>query len=291
MGQRSARYPRPRKRFGQHFLTDDGMVARFVDLVHPEPNELVVEVGPGRGALTRKLVKGVDRLVAVEIDRDLASGLSQELASTGFRLVEADVLQLDLHALLAEEGKEKLFIVGNLPYNITAPLLFRLLDHWQIVSRAIVTLQREVAQRLVSPPGNRDYGIITVLLRQRSEAAVRLEISRRAFRPQPKVDSSVVELRFGAQGPDPASQKVFEQVVRAAFSQRRKMLRNSLRSALAVPDGEAVLDSVSASAGIDLSRRAETLSLEEFIALSNAIEAVARRQTSNSADTSGVQAV
>ena len=279
MGQRSSQYPRPRKRFGQHFLTDDGVAARFVDLVRPEPNELVVEVGPGRGALTRKLVKRIDHLVAVEIDRDLIRGLDQRLASAGLRLIEADILQVGLHALLAEEGKERLFIVGNLPYNITAPLLFRLLDHWQIVSRAIVTLQREVAQRLVALPGNRDYGVITVLLRRRSEATVHLEINRRAFHPQPKVDSSVVELRFGAQGREPADQVIFEQVVRAAFSQRRKMLRNSLKSAIPVPDGEAMLNSASSSTGIDLSRRAETLSLEEFIALSDAMAAVARRQT------------
>jgi len=290
VGQQPDRYPRPRKRFGQHFLADDGVAARFVDLVCPEPNELVVEVGPGRGALTRKLVERVDRLVAVEIDRDLAAGLDQRLASARLRLIEADILQLDLHALLAEEGKERLFIVGNLPYNITAPLLFRLLDHWQSVSRAIVTLQREVAQRLVAPPGNRDYGIITVLLNQRSQAAVRLEISRRAFRPQPKVDSSVVELRFGAQTSEPADQGAFEQVVRSAFSQRRKMLRNSLKGAVPVPDGEATLHAAASSVGIDLSRRAETLSLGEFIALSDAMAAAVRGQTPGEAGANGAPA-
>ena len=253
--------------------------ARFVDLVQAEPDELVVEVGPGRGALTRRLVERVDRLVAVEIDRDLAARLDPGASRTGLRLIEADILQLDLHALLAEEGKERLFIVGNLPYNITAPLLFRLLEHWQIVSRAIVTLQREVARRLASPPGNRDYGLITVLLRQRSRICVRLEVSRRAFRPQPKVDSSVVELEFGAQAGEPADQAVFEHVVRTAFSQRRKMLRNSLRGAVSAPDGEALLSLASSRAGIDLSRRAETLSLEEFIALSDAIAAAAPGQS------------
>lgn len=262
------RLPRPRKRFGQHFLADREALARIAGLVQPEVGEVVLEVGPGRGALTRVLLRRLEYLVAVEIDRDLVAHLRGELVDPRLRLVEGDVLALDLRGLLAEERGSRLLVVGNLPYNITAPLIFRMIEHDDIVSRAIFTLQREVAQRLVSEPGSRQYGLITVMLRQRARARICADIHRSAFRPVPRVDSSVVEIIFGTGDGAVRDQALFRQVARAAFQQRRKMLRNALKSLPAIQGvGIGALESRS---GLDLSRRAETLSLAEFVALADA---------------------
>ncbi|MFH1569153.1 MAG: 16S rRNA (adenine(1518)-N(6)/adenine(1519)-N(6))-dimethyltransferase RsmA [Gemmatimonadota bacterium] len=267
-GGGAPRLPRPRKRFGQHFLADRGAIAGIVDLVQPGPGDLVVEVGPGRGALTHPLAARLDRLVAVEIDRDLAAHLRGEIPGPGFRLVEGDILTVDLGALLSEEGRQRLIVVGNLPYNITAPVLFHMLDHAAIVDRAIFTLQREVARRLVAAPGSREYGLVTVMLRQRARARICLDIHRSAFRPVPKVDSAVVEIRFGTDDGAVRDQATFEQVARAAFQQRRKMLRNALKTLPAAQ--QAGIQALEERAGVDLSRRAETLSLAEFVRLADA---------------------
>ncbi|MFH1833460.1 MAG: rRNA adenine dimethyltransferase family protein, partial [bacterium] len=143
------RWPRPRRRFAQHFLVDKAVARQIVDLVRPECAERVLEIGPGRGALTRLLVGSLERLVVVEVDRDLAALLRQRFDGPGFRLIEGDVLKLDLCRVAEEENREKLLVVGNLPYNISAPLLFRLIEQANCVSRAVLMLQREVARRLV----------------------------------------------------------------------------------------------------------------------------------------------
>ncbi len=273
---------RPRKRFGQHFLTDDLILAGIADLVNPTRSDVVLEVGPGAGALTHHLLRRLERLVTVEIDRDLLAELTRRYsADPRLRLLEGDVLQLDLRALLQEEEKQQYVFVGNIPYNITAPLLFRLIEHFDIVSRAVLTVQKEVAQRLVSKPGSRDYGLLSVLLGTRAQIKLRMDVDRSHFRPVPRVDSAVIEIDI-ARAPvvcihDPRS---FERLVRAAFSQRRKMLRNSLKALFASMGGhqeavspEAVasewMHTAAQSAGIDLTRRAETLSIQEFATLSN----------------------
>jgi len=270
----AGRLPRPRKRFGQHFLVDRQALARIAGLVQPEAEEVVLEVGPGRGALTRALLQHLERLVAVEIDRDLVAHLRTELADPRLRLLEGDVLSLDLRALLAEEQGARLLVVGNLPYNITAPMIFRMVEHDDIVSRVIFTLQREVAQRLVAEPGSRQYGLITVMLRQRARSRICADIHRSAFRPVPRVDSSVVEITFGAADGAVRDQGLFRQVARMAFQQRRKMLRNALKSLPAI-QGTGI-DGLEARSGLDLSRRAETLSLAEFVALADAAADLAR---------------
>jgi len=265
----SGRRPtRPRRRFGQHFLVDGQALARIAELARPAPGEVVVEVGPGRGALTRALLQRLERLVAVEIDRDLVAHLRTELPDSRLRLVEGDILGLDLRRLLAEEAGERLLVVGNLPYNITAPVIFRMLEHADIVSRAVFTLQREVAQRLVSEPGSRQYGLITVLLRQRGRARLCADIPRTAFRPVPRVDSAVVEIAFGTEEGAARDEAVFRQVARLAFQQRRKMLRNALKPLAAVQ--AAGVGALEERSGLDLSRRAETLSQVEFVRLADA---------------------
>lgn len=266
-----SRLPRPRKRFGQHFLVDRGVAGRILELVQPLPGDVVFEVGPGRGALTGMLAAALPRLVAVEIDRDLAADLRRRIPPPGLRLIEGDVLKVDLAKVLEEEGGEQLLVVGNLPYNITAPMLFHLLHHADRVREAILMVQREVAARLTATPGSRAYGLVTVLLGMRAQVEQRLLVQRGAFRPVPRVDSAVVSVRFCPQDRVAVRDRAgFERLVRAAFGQRRKMLRNTVLTAvpgLARPDLEVVSD----RAGLDLTRRPETLELAEFARLSDTL--------------------
>jgi 16S rRNA (adenine1518-N6/adenine1519-N6)-dimethyltransferase len=268
---KSGPLPRPRRRFGQHFLADPSIADRIVGLVQPRPGELVLEIGPGRGVLTRRLASRGGRLVAVEIDRDLAAYLRQGLAGPDFRLIEGDVLDLDLAQLLREEGRERLLVVGNLPYNITAPLLFGMLAQADHIRAAVLMVQQEVARRLAARPGTKDYSLLTVLLSLRAQVHTRIQVAPGAFRPVPQVHSTVVEVEFGPARCQVRDERILGRLVRSAFGQRRKMLRNSL---LGLCEGRREeLEERAAKAGIDLSRRPETLSLEEFGRLSDAFTA------------------
>lgn len=260
--------PRPRKRFGQHFLIDGSVLQDIAARVTPGPEDLVLEIGPGRGALSAPLRQRLDRLVAVEIDRDLCAHLRERFPEPGMRIIEGDVLQLDLPQLLAEEKRSTLLVVANLPYNITAPVLFRLREHAGIVRRAVLTLQKEVAERLVASPGTKAYSQITVLLSQCARISMVRKIPNTAFRPQPKVDSAVIEVEFQPGRIPVQDLRCFQTVVKTAFSQRRKMLRNTLRS-LPAPDGDgtlqiAALERLAGEADIDLTLRAEDLSVGQF---------------------------
>lgn len=269
---------RPRPRFAQHFLVAQEVTEAIAELVRPATGEVVVEIGPGRGALTEALLAVVDRLVAVEIDRDLVALLRTRPSASKLDLIEGDILQIDLREVLRAAGGCRLLMVGNLPYNITAPLIFHLLAHADCISRAIVMVQREVAQRLVASPGSKDYGLLSVLVALRAEVELRLQVERDCFRPVPAVDSSVVELRF-APKLRYAVQDVngFDRLVRRAFGQRRKMLRNSLLG-LNPAGGRPWLKEVAQQAGIDLTRRPEELSIEEFIRLSDACSGLGREE-------------
>jgi 16S rRNA (adenine1518-N6/adenine1519-N6)-dimethyltransferase len=269
-GRTGCDWPQARRRFAQHFLVDRAVIRRIASLVDPGPGEVVLEIGPGRGALTEHLAAAVPRLVAVEIDRDLVASLRARFAGTGLRLIEGDILRLDLGDILREEGGERLLLVGNLPYNITAPLLFHLLDNAGQLGRAVLMVQREVARRLVARPGSKDYSLLTVLLAMQAEVRVRLEVDRRAFRPVPRVDSTVVELRFvGGYRHPVRDREMFVRLVRVAFGQRRKMLRNALAN-LVASGARGELERRAMRAGVDLTRRPETLNLEEFARLSDA---------------------
>ena len=268
--------PRARKRFGQHFLTDSSALAAIVDLVEPEADDLVLEVGPGRGALTAPLLQRLQRLVAVEIDRDLVAHLRTRFEEPDLRLIEADILSLELGPLLAEEGRKRLFVVGNLPYNITAPVLFRLREHAGLVRRAVLTLQKEVAERLVATAGSRRYSQLTVQLSQCARMEIVRHIPSSAFRPQPKVDSAVLDIHFVPQRIPVDDMRRFEILVKAAFGQRRKMLRNALQSLPGLQDDEASISTadlaaLAASAEIDLTQRAEDLSVGQFARLAAAM--------------------
>ena len=239
-------------------------------MVRPTAGEVVVEIGPGRGALTGELLASVDRLVAVEIDRDLVALLRAHHSAGRLHLIEGDILQVDLGEVLRDAGGHRLLMVGNLPYNITAPLIFHLLAHADCISSAIVMVQREVAQRLVASPGSKDYSLLSVLVAMRAEVEMHLQVGRECFRPVPAVDSAVVELRFAPKSRYAVEDAdCFDLLVRRAFGQRRKMLRNSLLG-LNPEGGRPWLEELGQQAGIELTRRPEELSIEEFVQLGDA---------------------
>ncbi len=250
---------RPRKRFGQHFLHERGIIQRIVSAFDPKPSDHVVEIGPGEGVLTRELASKVAKLDVIEIDRDLIERLRQSLPET-VTIHNADALKFDFCTLAPSHGK--LRVIGNLPYNISTPLLFHLLDQAHCVGDMLFMLQREVVDRMAAAPGGKDYGRLSVMLQWGAKVEKLFNVSPGAFRPPPKVDSSIVRLVPHAVPPvqvnDPQR---FAAIVKSAFGQRRKVLRNTLKG-LVTPETMERL-------GIDPGRRAETLSLSEFAELAN----------------------
>lgn len=252
---------RPRKRFGQHFLHDRNIIGRIVTALDPQADDSMVEIGPGKGALTRELLTRVAHLDAVELDRDLIAQLQSELPADKLTLHSADALKFDFCRLM--QAGHKLRLIGNLPYNISTPLLFHLLDQAGCIEDMYFMLQKEVVERLRATPGGKDYGRLSVMIQYRCAVEKLFDVAPGAFTPPPKVDSSVVRLTPHAVPPvvvnDPEQ---FARVVRAAFANRRKTLRNNMKGLLSAERMVAL--------GIDPTRRAETLSLAEFAALSNA---------------------
>lgn len=252
---------RARKRFGQHFLHDRGAIGRILDAVAPRVGERLVEIGPGRGALTAGLLERAGALDALEIDRDLAQTLRERFGDrSGLRLHEADALEFDFRALAALRGGP-LRLVGNLPYNISTPLLFHLLTQRSALIDLHVMLQKEVVDRIVSRPGGSEYGRLTVMLAPWFDVTRLFDIGPGAFAPPPEVWSSVVRLEVREQPafePGPR----FAPLVAAAFAQRRKQLRNSLRALLTPAQIEAC--------GIDPAQRPEQLEPAQFAALARA---------------------
>lgn len=252
-----------RKRFGQHFLRDANIVQRIINAFAPQPHDEVVEIGPGQGVLTRELAPRVGRLHAVEIDRDLAAALEHELGHwRNVTIHNADALDLEI-CPLTDAGR-KLRLIGNLPYNISTPLLFRLLAQSRCVQDMCFMLQKEVVERLTAAPGTKAYGRLSVMIQWRCRAQPLFMVSPGAFRPPPKVDSMVVRLEPYAITPVAvADEAAFARVVVAAFAERRKTLRNALAGILSTEELRA--------AGIDPSRRGETLTLAEFATLGNTL--------------------
>lgn len=250
---------RSRKRFGQHFLHDPGVLARIVAAIDPQPGQRLVEIGPGRGALTRPLLERCGRLEAIEIDRDLIPVLRERSAGFGELIVhEGDALETDFEAL--QGSGAKLRVCGNLPYNISTPLLFHLLGAHAVIADMHFMLQKEVVDRIVAPPGSKTYGRLTVMLAAACRAEALFRVGRGAFQPPPAVDSAVVRLVPHAADPFPLPDRPrFARLVATAFSMRRKTLRNSLRGLVGADQF--------AAAGIDADRRPETLSPAEFAAL------------------------
>jgi 16S rRNA (adenine1518-N6/adenine1519-N6)-dimethyltransferase len=248
-----------RRRFGQNFLVDPHYVARIVDAVAPAPGDNLVEIGPGLAALTRSLVERAGHLTAIEIDRDLAARLAADFPEDRLTLVVADALQFDVSTL-----GHGLRVVGNLPYNISSPLLFHLAAHADRLRDLHVMLQKEVVARMTAAPGTPDYGRRSVML-QATFAVTRLfTVPPGAFRPVPKVESAVARLvPLGERKPAIVDEALFARVVAAAVGQRRKTLRNALS---ALCDATAL-----AAAGIDPAARGETLAVADFVRLANAL--------------------
>ena len=255
---------RPRKRWGQHFLCDPAVAQRIVDAAALGPDSVVLEIGPGLGALTDQLAARAARLYLVEIDRGLTARLAARYAERPHvRVLQGDVLTLPLDELVAEPS---VTVVANLPYNISTPVVFRLLELRERFPRAVLMLQREVAVRLASPPGRATYGVTSVLVQAFAEVQLRFAVSRRSFFPRPQIDSTVVELAWtAAPRVEIGDVRLFTSVVRAAFGQRRKMLRNALGGlmtgkGISADAGRALYT----RAGIDPAARAEQLDLAAF---------------------------
>jgi 16S rRNA (adenine1518-N6/adenine1519-N6)-dimethyltransferase len=251
-----------RKRFGQHFLHDRGVLDRIADAVAPAPDDAIVEIGPGRGALTEKLIGRGRSLDVVEIDRDLAALLRTRWGSQpGFSLHEADALDFDFRALAASRATrpgQGLRVIGNLPYNISTPLLFHLAAAHDAIADLHVMLQKEVIERIAAAPGSEAYGRLTVMLAPWFETTHLFDVGPGAFTPPPRVWSAVARLTVRRE-PAFALPPAFARTVSAAFSQRRKTLRNALRS---IMDTDAIV-----AAGVDPGVRPETLSPADFARL------------------------
>ena len=249
---------RPKKRLGQHFLTDANIIGKIVDAVGAPAGAPVVEIGPGEGALTGPLLARYPGLTAVEVDAEAVAHLRARFPD--LRVRHADVLDLDWGALAAEAGGP-LYVVGNLPYYITSPILFGLVDARPSVRRAVVMMQREVAERIVAAPGSKAYGVLSVQLQLFARPALLFRVSRHVFRPKPEVESAVVALDFDIEEPEGVDSAALRRVVRTAFGQRRKMLRNSL-AALGAP--RPLPEAFAA-------RRPEALAPAEFVVLTRAL--------------------
>ncbi len=266
---------RAKKSWGQNFLGDDAILDDIARLAVRAPGELVVELGAGLGHLTARLLAHGARVVAVERDRDMARVLRGEMGDR-IALLEADAARLDYARLAAEHGRGgRVAIAGNLPYHLTSPILFSLVDQAERIERAVLLLQREVAERLAVPPGERECGILSVLLQREADVSIERIVPPGAFVPPPKVASAVLLAVFRPPADAVVDPARFRRIVKAGFSKRRKTLRNSLERAKVVEDSEA-LGRALAAAGVDPGRRAETLTLTEWAAIERGLSTSAR---------------
>jgi 16S rRNA (adenine1518-N6/adenine1519-N6)-dimethyltransferase len=257
--------PPPRKRLGQHFLTDPNIIKKIIRLADLHPMETVLEIGPGRGILTAALCPRAGKVLAIEADKKLVDYLRETCAhNSNLEVIHGDALKYPYQTLPMGT-----VIVANLPYNISTPLLFQFLEARTRINRMILTLQLEVARRLVARVGTRDYGVLSVLIQFLANVRLAFQVSKSCFRPSPKVDSAVVRIDVEPEeSPDECKVNLFFQIVRGAFSHRRKILLNSLREA------GFSLDEITMAfnrADIDGRRRAETLTVREFTNLTTAV--------------------
>ncbi len=251
----------PRKRFGQHFLTDQGIIEGIVQAIAPRPGQAMVEIGPGLAALTQPLVERLGNLTVIELDRDLARQLREH---PQLNVVESDILKVDIHALArtACADGQKLRVVGNLPYNISTPILFHLLDAVDAIEDQHFMLQKEVIDRMVASPSTSDYGRLSVMLQWRYAMENVLFVPPQSFDPPPRVDSAVVRMVPHA-APVALDVKLLSELVQVAFSQRRKLLRHTLGQWLAAREFPGTFD---------VQRRAEEVPVAEYVALAQALE-------------------
>ncbi len=259
-----------KKPLGQNFLSDPSVADRIISRSNLSASDVVLEIGPGLGALTFPVARHVRSVIAVEKDRQMAAVLRElisESPSSSITLIENDILKADIRQLAGSAG-QKIVVMGNLPYNISSQVLIQLIQHRNCISRAILMFQKELAERIAAVPGSKDYGRITVMLQYCAEVRHVASVASHMFFPKPKVDSAVVEIDFMTPVHPADDEKFFARVVQAAFGKRRKTLKNALSSSgldIAPQAAEDALRSVS----IEPTRRAETLSIAEFVSLSN----------------------
>jgi 16S rRNA (adenine1518-N6/adenine1519-N6)-dimethyltransferase len=260
----------PKKRLGQHFLVDESVLPRIVELADIAPEEMVLEIGPGTGQMTAALAQRAKRVIAVEIDPGLVQVLKNKMgAFSNVEVSHADILKVDFESLFRGSGPIK--VVANLPYQISTPLLFKFIAARHLFSTLTLMLQKEVAKRLVAQPGGKDYGLLSIFVQLVSHASIQFLLPPRAFYPPPKVESAVLHMTWRERpSVHIKDEEWFGRVVRGCFLYRRKMLINGLRhSELAIPaDAELRMEKI----GIDPRRRPETLSIEEFALLADAIK-------------------
>ena len=256
---------RPRKSLGQHFLRDGNVARKIVSALDARPGQLLLEIGPGTGALTAHLVETGAELVLVELDSRAVEVLRSVVGGSVGTVIEGDILATDLGAIARRSPDGTMRVVGNIPYNITSPILFHILDSRRVITDATLMMQREVARRLVAGPGTKEYGILSVFTQFYARPRMRFDVRPQSFSPPPAVTSSVVHLEMRTRPlVEPLDEAGFRRMVRGVFSQRRKTLRNSLRTIL----GDRVRG---LPEELPLASRPEQLSVEELVALSDAL--------------------
>ncbi|MGE5314645.1 MAG: 16S rRNA (adenine(1518)-N(6)/adenine(1519)-N(6))-dimethyltransferase RsmA [Acidobacteriota bacterium] len=254
-------YNRPKKSLGQNFLHDDNVIQKIIRAFDPRIQDAVLEIGPGRGALTGELLSKLSHLTAVELDDELVASLT-EAHGEKLTILHQDVLTVDLGALARERGK-KLRLIGNIPYNITSPILFHVIDNREWVNDFLVMMQTEVAQRLVARPRTKEYGILSIFAQYYASPKLLFGVSKNSFFPAPTVTSAVVSLSFDKPFETTAqSDELFRTIVRGTFGKRRKTIRNGLKGLNVPPEA---LDALS----INLEQRPEELTVADFVQLSN----------------------
>jgi len=263
---------KPLKRFGQNYLKDVNILKKIVDEVNPKHGDNILEIGPGRGALTDELLKRIDQITAVEIDNRVIENLTERFPQ--LKIVGGDFLSLELNEFTDEKG-EMLRVVGNIPYNLTSLILFKLIEKNELVNDAILMVQYEVAKRMTAQKGTKDYGILAVLLSYFTETKFCFKVSPNVFYPKPKVFSAVVHIIFKKPGFTKEEQKLFIKIVKAAFGKRRKILKNSLSNSI-------FNEFDFSDSGIDLSLRAEQLDVKDFVTLTK-FAAIQSGQTGSTA--------
>ena len=247
----------PLKRFGQNYLQDQNIIKKIIAEIDPKENELIIEIGPGQGAITKMLLESKANLTAIEIDKRVIDDLQARF--NNLHLLQSDFLKLDLNQFVDSSGK-KLRIVGNIPYNITSPILFMLFENNTIVQDAVFMVQYEVAKRMTAKMGSKDYGILSVLLEYFGNTKLAFKVSPNVFYPKPNVDSAVVHINFNDKRNNSEFNLMFKSIVKSAFGNRRKTLKNSLSN--------GIFAEVNFSdCGIDISLRAEQLNVNDFIKL------------------------
>ena len=267
---------RPKKSLGQHFLKDKEVVREIINRARFDPTDRVLEIGPGLGALTLLLARGVHHVIAVEKDSRLTDMLNRRLSAEkieNVHLINEDILKLNFNHIPSLHGRN-LKVIGNLPYNISSPILEKLVENRHMLNRAVLMLQSELAGRLIADPGTKAFGAMTVFVQYDAHISPLLHVPKEAFHPRPKVDSMVLEMDFQRPYPERTQDDVkFRRVVKGAFSQRRKTLFNSLNNTLVSYSREEILAALE-RCDIDPKRRAETLTIKDFLRLTSALIAV-----------------